>query len=225
MTFAEVMAQLKAMGTVQNRKVYRRHGAGENQFGVSVANLRKLARQIKNDQALAEQLWASGNQDARCLATLIADAQSMSRDDLHRWSRGLDYYVVVDMFTSNVMAATPHAAEMAAQWCDADHEYIEQAGWNTVAVLALRDRSLPDGWFEAWLERIEHQIARAKNRVRHAMNGALIAIGLRNEALRARAEDAATHIGKVEVDHGETGCVTPEAIPYIEKGWARRVSA
>jgi 3-methyladenine DNA glycosylase AlkD len=86
MTYEDAMSQLEAMGTEQNRKVYRRHGAGDNQFGVSVANLRKLAKQIKRDQPLAEQLWRSGNQDARCLATLVADAKSMSPSDLDRWS-------------------------------------------------------------------------------------------------------------------------------------------
>jgi hypothetical protein len=33
---------------------------------------------------------------------------------------------------------------------------------------------------------------------------------------------AASRIGKVEVDHGETGCKTPDAIPYIKKAAARK---
>ena len=56
------------------------------------------------------------------------------------------------------------------------------------------------------------------------MNGALIAIGVRNEALRSAAEAASSRIGIVVVDHGETGCVTPAAIPYIDRTWARRAS-
>jgi hypothetical protein len=49
------------------------------------------------------------------------------------------------------------------------------------------------------------------------MNNALIAIGMRNDALRERALAAARAIGKVVVDHGETGCVTPDAASYIKK--------
>lgn len=225
MTYEEVMSQLEAMGTEQNRKVYRRHGAGENQFGVSVANLRQLAKQIKKDQALADQLWRSGNQDARCLATLIADAKSIPVEDMDRWAQAFDYYVVVDMFTSNVAIASPHAVELAERWCEADQEYVEQAGWNIVALLAMKDKTMPDSWYDAWLRRIEREIHGAKNRVRHAMNGALIGIGMRSALLASEAKAVAERIGKVEVDHGETGCVTPEAIPYIDKAWARRVSA
>ena len=57
------------------------------------------------------------------------------------------------------------------------------------------------------------------------MNGALIGIGLRNAQLALQAKAVAGRIGRVVVDHGETGCVTPEAEPYIDKAWARRVSA
>jgi hypothetical protein len=54
------------------------------------------------------------------------------------------------------------------------------------------------------------------------MNNAVIAIGGRNPALAAAATAAAGRIGRVEVDHGETGCKTPEAAAYIERIWARK---
>lgn len=220
--FAEVMAELEALGTEQNRKIYRRRGAGENQFGVSFANIRRIAKQAGRDQALAEALWQTGNQDARSLATLIAEPKSMSSDDLNRWAESLDYYAVADMFSNNVAAASPLAARKAEAWAASGREFVEQAGWNVVAALAMKDRSLPDDYFEAWLERVEHGIDGAMNRTRHAMNGALIAIGSRNAALREQAEAIAERIGKVEVDHGKTGCVTPDAASYIAKVWERK---
>jgi 3-methyladenine DNA glycosylase AlkD len=224
MTFDEAMVQLEALGTEQNRKVYRRHGAGENQFGVSVANLRRLAKQIGRDNRLAAELWRSGNQDARSLATLVADPRTLPAGELDAWAQAIDYYVVADMFSS-LAGLSPDAAKLAERWTNADHEYVEQAGWNVIGVLAMRDRALPDAWFESHLARIEREIGGAKNRVRHAMNNALIAIGVRNASLRAQAEAAARRIGRVMVDHGETGCVTPEALAYIDKAWARRKSA
>jgi hypothetical protein len=82
--------------------------------------------------------------------------------------------------------------------------------------------SSPDASVEALLQRIEAGIQGAGNRTRHSMNGALIAIGARNDRLRAKAEAASGRIGIVVVDHGETGCVTPSAGPYIAKIWARK---
>ena len=75
------------------------------------------------------------------------------------------------------------------------------------------------------LEVIERDIHAKPNRVRHEMNGALIAIGMRGGALRERAFAVAAAIGPVEVDHGQTSCVTPDARAYIEKGLTRRLGA
>ena len=49
------------------------------------------------------------------------------------------------------------------------------------------------------------------------MNNAVINIGVRNSRLQRKTIAAAKRIGKVEVDHGETGCKTPDAVSYIKK--------
>ncbi|MCB1093505.1 MAG: hypothetical protein KDL87_18350, partial [Verrucomicrobiae bacterium] len=95
-------------------------------------------------------------------------------------------------------------------------------GWYLVSALAWFDESLPEDWFSPLIERIEAELQAAPNWIRHAMNDALIAIGSRTPALRQRAEAAATAIGKVEVDHGQTSCKTPEVVPYLEKVWSRK---
>lgn len=73
MNFNQVMTELKRLGTALTIKIYRRHGAEENFYGVSFANLKVLQNELKTDQALAEQLWETGNVDALCLATMVAD--------------------------------------------------------------------------------------------------------------------------------------------------------
>ena len=72
------------------------------------------------------------------------------------------------------------------------------------------------------LSTIGEEIHGRPNRTRYSMNGALIAIGMRNSKLRKQAEATAKKIGPVEVDHGETNCQTPDAVPYIAKAWERK---
>lgn len=79
-----------------------------------------------------------------------------------------------------------------------------------------------DDYYIACLAEIESDIHGSPNRVRHAMNQALICIGVRNNALRKKALAVAKRIGKVEVDHGETGCKTPDAASYIDNTLAHR---
>jgi len=213
---AQVMKDLQAMGTAQNRKVYARHGVKEPMFGVSYGNLGKLTKKIKTDQRLAEALWASGNHDARVLATYVADPPAMKPSALEKWARDLDNYVVTDAF-SRVAAEAPEALARAEKWTKAKGEWVAAAGWNVCAVMASKDELPDDTWFESKIAEIEQGIHQAQNRVRHSMNQALISIGTRNDGLRRLAVAAAQRIGKVEVDHGKTGCKTPDAATYIEK--------
>ena len=222
MTRDQVLAELERLGTEQNRTIYRRHGVRGAQFGVSHAQLGALTKQAgKVDHALARELWASGNYDARLLATKLADPREADAALLDAWAADLDCYPLSDAL-AQVAAASPAALERARAWIAADDEWIARTGWLVLANLALRDASQPDALFEEHLEIIEGDISSARNYVKDAMNSALIAIGSRTPTLRARAVEAARRIGTVVVDHGPTGCKTPAAEPYLEKVWARK---
>ena len=54
------------------------------------------------------------------------------------------------------------------------------------------------------------------------MNTALIAIGMRSLKLEPKAISAARKIGRIDVDHGETNCKTPDAEAYILKAGKRK---
>ena len=221
MNLNSALRELKQRGTVQNRKVYRRHGVGENMYGVSLGELRTLARQIKIDQTLAVQLWATGNHDAQMLATMIADPDGFDAKMLDAWAKDLSNYLITDELAS-LTARTVYRRKKAEKWHKAVGEWIGRAGWQLIAQLALHDRTLTDDYFETYLVDIAARIHSRPNRVRDAMNNALIAIGVRNAALQSKALGVAAAIGPVEVDHGETSCKTPDATAYILRTSAHR---
>ena len=221
MNLNSALRELKRRGTAQNRKVYRRHGVGENMYGVSFGDLRLLAKQIKTDRDLAVQLWATGNHDAQVLATLIADPAQFNAKLLDAWSRDLGNYVIADQF-AGLVARTPYWQKKAEKWHTARGEWVGRAGWNLIGQLALHESTLPASYFEPYLSEIKTGIHQQKNRVREAMNNALIAIGIRNAALQEKALSAAQTIGPVEIDHGETNCKTPNATEYILRTAAHR---
>ncbi len=221
MTTRVALKELRAMGTARNRKTYGLHGVAGEMYGVSHANLGKLKGKIKVNHELAQELWATGNHDARVLATMIADPERMKASTADAWVRDLDNYLITDAF-AGLVSSTPHTAKRVEKWTGSRDEWVGRAGWHLVARLAMKNEDLPDRYFEEHLKTIEKEIHGRKNRVRDAMNGALIAIGMRSAGLEKKAVAIAGRIGKVEVDHGETGCKTPDAIPYIRKGRARR---
>ena len=216
MTKTNAMKELEANGSAQARKLYGRAGVTIDMFGVSYAVLGKMKRKIKVDQTLAQQLWATANHDARVLATMIADPDTISASTLDAWAKDLDSRGLAGAL-SNVAAEARTARKQMEKWTAAKGEMIGCAGWHTLASMARQDNVLSDAYFEKYLEEIEANIHASKNWVKHAMNNALICIGVRNRNLERKATAAARRIGEVEVDHGETSCKTPSAIAYIKK--------
>lgn len=219
MTLAEAMAALEKAGAEQTRKTYRRHGAPEPMFGVSFAFLKTMVKRIGVDHDLAEALWRTGNFDARNLAMKIADPARFSPADLDRWVRG-SRVRMCGVYLASLAAEGPHAAAKARQWLASGDEVESGTAWGLVAQMAARDEATPDAWFADRLAEIETSIHAAPNSVREPMNMAVIQIGGRSPALRKAAMAAAKRIGKVDVDHGDTSCKTPDAAAYIEKMWA-----
>lgn len=224
MTLNEVLIVLEAAGTAQNRKVYARHGVKEPMFGVSYAVQGKLAKKIKQDHDVAVGLWQSGIHDARILATCVADAEALSSAELDAWVRDLDNYVLTDAL-AKLAARRKDAVKLAEKHLKTSGEWSASFGWTILTVAAMEDATIDDKYFLEKIAAIEKGIHGAKNRVRHTMNMALISFGIRNAALNKAAVAAAKHIGKVEVDHGETGCKTPDVVEYINKTMARKSGA
>ena len=148
------------------------------------------------------------------LATMVADANRVDSSTADRWIRDLDNYALTDAF-AGLVGKSPVARAKAEKWIKSKDEWIGAAGWTVIAGLAMSDPDLPDPYFAGLVPRIEKGIHIAPNRTRYSMNMALISIGIRNAKLRKLALAAARRIGKVEVDHGQTECKTPDAAAYI----------
>lgn len=224
MSLSEVMAALEAAGTEQTRKTYRRHGAKDPMFGVNFAVLGQLARKIKVDHSLAQELWLSGNADARNLATMIADPQVVTSSELDGWVGDSGRTGFTGLLSRNLVLRSPHAREKFFAWVESSHEGTAEAGWLILASGADRKDLFSDHDLLALVPRIEAEIHSAANWVKAAMNLALIAIGMRNPLCEKAAVAAAKRVGKVHVDQGDTNCKTPDAVEYIAKGMAHRAA-
>ncbi len=217
----DTMTRLQSAGTAQNRKVYTRHGAAEPMFGVSYKDLGIIAKRLKTDHALAAELWESGNHDAQVLALRVADASAMTETRARRWLRAVDNYILAEGL-GGLLAQSPLAREFSDEWRDSPAEWPASVGWFIVACTAEQTDIWSADDLRALVTQIEAEIAERPNRVRHEMNGVLIAIGLRDESVRRMVLDAARRLGPTHVDHGETGCKTPDVAPYIGRTLAHR---
>lgn len=220
---ASVMAFLEEAGTAQNRKVYARHGAAEPMFGVSYKNLGLIRKRIGVDHDLALELWATGNHDARVLALQTAEADAVTPETARRWAGDATNYILAEAL-GGLCARTRWARTLSDDWRDDPGEWPASIGWFIVACTAENSEVWTPAELRDLVGQIEAEIGGRPNRVRHEMNGALIAVALRDGNLRRSVLAAARRIGPVAVDHGQTGCKTPEVAPYVERTLAHRAA-
>lgn len=216
------MAELKKLGTAQNRKIYKNHGGGDNTYGVSYANLYKIQKKIKTSHDLAMELYQSNVVDAMVLGLLIADPKKLTRAQAEGLVKVVDFSMVC-FYIGRLVAKSDHWRPLIKKWTKSKKEYVRSAGYVTLSSV-LRDSAdeISDTYAREVLKTIEKEIHGSENRARYSMNNSIIAIGTYKDGVHKEAIATAKRIGEVHVDHKQTNCKTPEAVSYIKKARAHR---
>lgn len=216
MTKDEIISQLKEMGDPRALKIWGKMNMDtSNYLGVGLTKIKKLAKRIKKNHSLSEELWDTGIRDARLLSFAIADPQMLSKANLLEKVKELDFWDLTDNFCSFLVAKSDYGAELADEWRYSDVEMIKRSAFISVAGLAKTKNSLTDDYFDSYLAQIKKEIRSDKNWVKEGMIYALMGIGTRNENLNKAAIAVSEAVGKIIVDYGETSCVTPDPLKYL----------
>ena len=219
MTVDEIMNQLQANGSASIKNILLKHGVKEPFFGVKVEFLKTIQKKVKTNYQLAKDLYATGNADAMYLAGLIADDPQMSKADLQTWVKQAVSVNISEYTVPWVATGNPNGYELALEWIDSPEEYIATAGWATLSnwVSQKPDSELDLDGLKALLGRVVNTIHSSQNRVRSAMNGFVIALGVYVVPLIDDVTAAAKKIGVVMVNTDGTACKVPNAIERINK--------
>jgi hypothetical protein len=218
---ASITALLKKKGTEKMRAMYQRHGmAKERAYGVSMADLKIIAKTIKGEQALALELYKTGMLDAMYLAGMVADGKKMSAKELDAWADGAaGLHMISEYSVPWVAVEHPEARGLAMKWIASKKDHVASAGWCTYSgiVAVTADDSLDHAEIETLLKRAVREIHSAPNRVRLNMNSFVVAVATYVTALARQAKRAAKEIGPVSVDMGDTACEVRLATESISK--------
>lgn len=215
----EIMSYLEEKGSPNTVKIYRKHGANGELFGVKVGDLKPLQKKYKNNNDIAKALFATNNSDAMYLAGLVSDPKSLGKETVQQWVEQAWWYMLSEYAVAWVLAETPDAISHINELMESEEEKILSCAWSSLSsyVGVTADEDLDLSYLTKKLSEVEQTIHQQKNRVRHTMNGFVIALGTYVPAMTEKAKAAAMNIGKVEVYMGETSCKVPFAPDYIQK--------
>ncbi len=186
----------------------------KNAYGVSVPNLRKVAKGIGKSHTLAHQLWASGVHEARILASMIDDPKLVDEDQMERWVKDFDSWDICDQCCGNLFDKTRLAYGKAVEWSGNNEEFVRRAGFALMAYLAVHDKEMDDKEFVRFLPIIENGATDNRNFVKKAVNWALRQIGKRNHNLNRVAIKTARKI--CGIDSNVARWIASDALRELE---------
>lgn len=209
------LAQLKALANESVFARNKKHGAGDNQFGVQLGEIRKIAKGIKTNHELATALWETGNMDARLLAVLIMDLKKISAKQLDALVRTGSPAQLADWLNSYIVRSHPEKESLRESWMNDADIWAARAGWG---LTSERIGKSPDGLdLPGLLDRIESEAPSAAKEVQWTMNFCLAGIGIHFPKLRKRALALGEKLGMFRDYPVSKGCISPFAPIWINE--------
>ena len=195
----QILSELKSLSNEENVKGMARFGINsKNTLGISIPNLRRIAKTIGKDHTLAQKLWKSGIHEARILAAFIDVPEMVTENQMEKWVTEFDSWDICDQVCGNLFDKTSFVFDKITEWTRHDEEFVKRAGFVLMASLAVHDKKADNKKFIPFLKIIKREAADNRNFVRKAVNWALRQIGKRNAALNKSAISAALEIQKID---------------------------
>jgi 3-methyladenine DNA glycosylase AlkD len=182
------LAWLEEKSTEHDRENLVRFGiTASKAFGVSMANIKVLAKSLGKNHELAAALWETGWYEARLLTSFVDEPARVTPEQMDRWCRDFDNWGICDTVCFHLFDRTPHAWAKVAQWGDQPEEFVKRGAFALLASLALHDKKTGNEPFLETLPLIERAASDERNFVKKGVSWALRGVGRRNPALRAAA--------------------------------------
>ncbi|MFT8321596.1 MAG: DNA alkylation repair protein [Bacillus sp. (in: firmicutes)] len=219
MDFGTVMQELEALGKERTKKIYLSNGAHEPLFGVATGAMKPVAKKIKINQRLAEELYATGNYDAMYFAGIIADPKAMNESDFNRWMDGAYFYMLGDFVVAVTLSESEIAQDVADKWIVSGNELSMSAGWSCYCWLLgnRHDHEFSESKISNMLDMVKNTIHDSPERTKSSMNNFLYTVGISYLPLHEKAVETAIKVGIVEVKRDKKKSSFLNAYESIQK--------
>jgi len=199
MDYEEIIKKLYLLANPENVRGMARYGINQkNNLGISIYQLRPIAKEIGINHDLALKLWDSKIHDARLMACFIDDPEKVTSDQMDAWANDFDSWDICDQVCTSLFDLSSLAYEKVFQWAVHEKEFVKRAAFSLIAGLAVHDKKANDKDFECFLPLLIHHATDDRNYVKKAVNWALRNIGKRNLHLNKAALMTAKEIQKMD---------------------------
>ena len=192
----------------------------EGRLGVSVPELRKLAKEVGRDHRLALSLWKTGIAEARIVAAFVDDPAAVTSAQMDRWVKDFDSWDVCDQACLSLFDKSPLAWQKIPRWAGREQEFVKRAAFALIAGLAWHDKQAADQRFTDLFPILMKGADDDRNYVKKAVSWAIRNIGKRNPKLNRAAVKLAKDIQRM--DSKASRWVAADAIRELQRDVVRR---
>lgn len=215
MSVKEILTELKSLGNEKMMAINTKAGAGKNQFGVKMGDIRNIAKKLKINHELGLQLWNAGNIEAQFLSILIMKPELLSAQQLDTMVQQIDFTHVADWFSSYILKDHPAKEELRMKWLKSKNKWALRAGWSLMAGKIARNADDLD--MAALLKQLHKEMPKAEKEVQWTMNFALAYIGIHHPSYRKQALSIGEELGIYRDYPVSKGCTSPFAPIWINE--------
>lgn len=215
--FPDVMAELAALEDPRIRAVNQKHG---DDHGVNLSKLRAVAKSLKTQHDLAQELWATNDTAARLLSLLICRPKAFEPNELDAMLRDARSLKVHDWLVNYVVKKSSHTGDLRQMWFTDPDPVVASAGWALTTELITKKPDQLD--LDGLLDTIEAEMKDAPDRLQWAMNHCLAEIGIQHPMYRARAIDIGERLEVLKDYPTPPNCTSPYAPTWIAEMVSRQ---
>ncbi|MBC1802212.1 DNA alkylation repair protein [Listeria booriae] len=182
-----------------------------------LGDLRKIAKEIKQDHELAMKLWSTEEFLPRLLAILIMDKKLLTQDVLNELDKDMQTHPfdernnLMDWLMANQLTKSKRTIALIESWENSSSALQRRTFWYYQARLRWTGQNPPDNT-EELLSALEASIMQEEPEVQWAMNFTTGWIGVYDEKNRARCMQLGEKTGLYKDQVVAKGC-TPDYLP------------
>ncbi len=221
MALKELLSQLRSRARPERLKGMARYGMSiERRLGVSIPEIRNIAKTSGKNHKLALELWDTGIAEAMIVAAMIDKPDELTEEQMEDWVKDIDSWDICDQVCMNLFEKTPLAWKKIWDWSDRGEEYVKRAAYSLLACLAWHDKQAEDNKFTEFFPAIKRGATDERNYVKKAVNWALRNIGKRNLNLNKAAIEVAQEIRRI--DSKAANWIASDSIKELESEAVQR---
>ena len=177
----------------------------EKALGVPMAAMKRVARELGRDHALAAELWSTAIYEARTVAALVEEPELVTIEQMDRWCADFDNWALCDTVCFSLFDRAPQAWTRLEPWARDDREFVRRAAFALLWSLALHDASAVDAQFVEGLALVEQYARDERPLVTKSMSMSLRAVGRRGQFLQDAVRSTAERLAESDSHPGPTG--------------------